>query len=53
MARAMARAKGDRQGPLPVLNKTGISSTQVLKSLYSRLNPNGKSELKSNKSFVE
>ena len=53
MARAMARARGDRQGPLPVLNKTGISSTQVLKSLYSRLNPNGKSELKSNKSFVE
>ena len=53
MSRAMGSAKGDRGGPLPVLNKTGIASSKVLRSLYNRLNPNGKSELKSNKSFVE
>lgn len=53
MSRAMGAAKGDRGGPLPVLNKTGIATNKVLRSLYNRLNPSGKSELKSNKSFVE
>jgi len=53
LSRAMGSAKGDRGGPLPLLNKTGIASTKVFRALYNRLNPDGGSELKSKKSFVE
>jgi len=53
MAQDMATAITVDGKPIPLLNKRGIQAQSALQILRSRINPNGKSSLKSNKVFTE
>lgn len=53
MAQDMANAATVDGKPVPLLNKRGIQSQATLQVLRNRINPNGKSALKSNKLYIE
>ena len=53
MAKAMMKAKTVKQDAIPNLIYAGANAKGTIKSLKNRLNPKGRSELKSKKTFVE
>lgn len=53
MATDMASAVTVDGKPIPLLNKRGVQAKATLQILKSRINPSGKSKLKSNKVFIE
>ena len=53
MAKAMMKAKTVKGDAIPQINMKGASSLGAFKSLKNRINPKGKSLLKSTKTFVE
>ena len=53
MAKAMMKAKTVKQDAIPNLIYAGSNAKGTIKSLKSRINPKGRSELKSKKTFVE
>lgn len=53
MAQDMATAITVDGKPIPLLNKRGIQAQSTLQILRSRINPNGKSSLKSKKVYTE
>ncbi len=53
MAKAMMKAKTVKGDAIPQINMKGASSLGAFQSLKNRINPKGKSLLKSTKTFVE
>ena len=53
VSKAMSKAKTIEGKPIPLLNMKGVSTLGAFQALKARLNPRGKSQLKSNKTFVE
>lgn len=53
IAKAMMKAKTVKGDAIPQINMKGASSLGAFKSLKNRINPKGKSLLKSTKTFVE
>ena len=53
MSQDMAKAQTVDGKPIPLLNKRGIQAQATLQTLKNRINPTGKSDLKSKKVFIE
>jgi len=53
LASAIGSAKTIKGHPIPIANKEGIVTKEVLKGLLNQINPSGGSTLKSKKIFVE